>query len=145
MVKASANASANANRNPNPNAVCLSEPLCFVHTVQTLFLGINLAFMFVELVVGFYSNSLSLMGDAGHMFFDCAALVIGLLATYIGRWEGNAKFTCVCFVLGAAVLEHLSICAFAHLSICHLSIGAFEHVAFEHRAFEHLAFHQLRI
>lgn len=60
-----------------------------------IFLGVNVAFMLIELVVGFYSNSLSLLGDAGHMFFDCAALVIGLVATYVAKWDGNDHFTYV--------------------------------------------------
>eukprot|EP00750_Incisomonas_marina_P023845 INCI5062.10.p1 GENE.INCI5062.10~~INCI5062.10.p1 ORF type:complete len:571 (-),score=96.41 INCI5062.10:2926-4638(-) len=58
-----------------------------------MFLAVNVLFMIVELVVGFYSNSLSLLGDAGHMFFDCAALVIGLIATYVSKWDGSARFT----------------------------------------------------
>ena len=35
------------------------------------FLCINFLFMFVELIYGFYSNSLGLISDAGHMLFDC--------------------------------------------------------------------------
>lgn len=36
-----------------------------------IFLCINFLFMFVELIYGFYSNSLGLISDAGHMLFDC--------------------------------------------------------------------------
>ncbi|CAH0476249.1 unnamed protein product [Peronospora belbahrii] len=58
-----------------------------------LFLSINVAFMFVELGVGLYTNSLGLMGDAGHMLFDNGALTIGLVASYIGQLPPDAKFT----------------------------------------------------
>ncbi|KAG7393085.1 hypothetical protein PHYPSEUDO_012420 [Phytophthora pseudosyringae] len=58
-----------------------------------LFLSINVAFMFVELGVGLYTNSLGLMGDAGHMLFDNGALVIGLAASYIGQLPPDGKFT----------------------------------------------------
>lgn len=58
-----------------------------------IFLSVNVAFMFVELGVGLYTNSLGLMGDAGHMLFDNGALVIGLVASYIGQLPPDAKFT----------------------------------------------------
>ncbi|KAL3658773.1 hypothetical protein V7S43_016142 [Phytophthora oleae] len=58
-----------------------------------MFLSVNVAFMFVELGVGLYTNSLGLMGDAGHMLFDNGALVIGLVASYIGQLPPDAKFT----------------------------------------------------
>ncbi|KAF4148562.1 Cation efflux family, partial [Phytophthora infestans] len=58
-----------------------------------IFLSVNVAFMFVELAVGLCTNSLGLMGDAGHMLFDNGALVIGLAASYIGQLPPDAKFT----------------------------------------------------
>ncbi|OWZ05925.1 Cation Diffusion Facilitator (CDF) protein [Phytophthora megakarya] len=58
-----------------------------------IFLSVNVAFMFVELGVGLYTNSLGLMGDAGHMLFDNGALVIGLAASYIGQLPPDTKFT----------------------------------------------------
>ncbi|ETK94496.1 hypothetical protein L917_02372 [Phytophthora nicotianae] len=58
-----------------------------------IFLSVNVAFMFVELAVGLYTNSLGLMGDAGHMLFDNGALVIGLVASYIGQLPPDAQFT----------------------------------------------------
>ncbi|PKA63411.1 Metal tolerance protein 8 [Apostasia shenzhenica] len=57
-----------------------------------LFLLINTAYMIVEFVVGFMSNSLGLISDACHMLFDCAALVIGLYASYISRLPANNQF-----------------------------------------------------
>lgn len=57
-----------------------------------LFLLINTAYMVVEFSVGFMSNSLGLISDACHMLFDCAALAIGLYASYISRLPGNGQF-----------------------------------------------------
>ncbi|KAL5796905.1 hypothetical protein ACOSQ2_001725 [Xanthoceras sorbifolium] len=57
-----------------------------------LFLLINTAYMVVEFVAGFMSNSLGLISDACHMLFDCAALVIGLYASYISRLPANNQF-----------------------------------------------------
>ncbi|KAG6515061.1 probable zinc transporter protein DDB_G0291141 [Zingiber officinale] len=57
-----------------------------------LFLLINTAYMVVEFVVGFMSNSLGLISDACHMLFDCAALAIGLYASYISRLPANSDF-----------------------------------------------------
>ncbi|CAH2079932.1 unnamed protein product [Thlaspi arvense] len=60
--------------------------------------------MVVEFVAGFMSNSLGLISDACHMLFDCAALAIGLYASYISRLPANhQKFESVerslCLVL----------------------------------------------
>lgn len=58
-----------------------------------MFLSVNVSYMFVELVVGFWTNSLGLIGDAGHMLFDNSALVIGLVASYIGKLPPDEQFT----------------------------------------------------
>ncbi|KAK4347763.1 hypothetical protein RND71_034102 [Anisodus tanguticus] len=57
-----------------------------------LFLLINTAYMVVEFAAGFMSNSLGLISDACHMLFDCAALAIGLYASYISRLPANGQF-----------------------------------------------------
>ncbi|KAL5722338.1 hypothetical protein ACHQM5_005872 [Ranunculus cassubicifolius] len=57
-----------------------------------LFLFINTAYMVVEFVAGFMSNSLGLISDACHMLFDCAALAIGLYASYISRLPANSQY-----------------------------------------------------
>ncbi|GAV80831.1 Cation_efflux domain-containing protein [Cephalotus follicularis] len=57
-----------------------------------VFLLINSGYMVVEFVVGFMSNSLGLISDACHMLFDCAALAIGLYASYISRLPANSQF-----------------------------------------------------
>ena len=53
----------------------------------------QLMFMFVELVVGWWTNSLGLISDAGHMFFDNASLFIGLYASYMAKWRKDDVFT----------------------------------------------------
>ncbi|KAJ0965485.1 hypothetical protein J5N97_026623 [Dioscorea zingiberensis] len=58
-----------------------------------LFLLINTAYMVVEFVAGFMSNSLGLISDACHMLFDCAALAIGLYASYFSRLPANHHFS----------------------------------------------------
>ena len=58
-----------------------------------MFLCLNLAFMFVEMAYGIWSNSLGLISDACHMLFDCVALAIGLFAAVIAKWEANQGFT----------------------------------------------------
>ncbi|KAL5229823.1 hypothetical protein ABZP36_028599 [Zizania latifolia] len=56
------------------------------------FLLINTAYMFVEFTSGFMSDSLGLISDACHMLFDCAALAIGLYASYIARFPANGLY-----------------------------------------------------
>lgn len=56
------------------------------------FLLINTAYMFVEFSSGFMSDSLGLISDACHMLFDCAALAIGLYASYIARLPANGLY-----------------------------------------------------
>nr|GEU76745.1 zinc transporter 5 [Tanacetum cinerariifolium] len=57
-----------------------------------LFLLINTGYMVVEFVAGFMNNSLGLISDACHMLFDCAALAIGLYASYIARLPANGRY-----------------------------------------------------
>uniref|UniRef100_A0A672IT15 Zinc transporter n=1 Tax=Salarias fasciatus TaxID=181472 RepID=A0A672IT15_SALFA len=57
------------------------------------FLCLNLSFAFVELTYGLWSNSLGLISDSFHMFFDCTALLAGLAASVISRWRSNDSFS----------------------------------------------------
>ncbi|XP_067846680.1 zinc transporter 7 isoform X1 [Heptranchias perlo] len=57
------------------------------------FLLLNLSFAFVELLYGIWSNSLGLISDSFHMFFDCTALLAGLAASVISRWRSNDTFS----------------------------------------------------
>ena len=44
------------------------------------FLMLNLSFAFVELIYGVITNSLGLISDSFHMFFDCTGLLAGLVS-----------------------------------------------------------------
>ena len=79
------------------------------------FLCLNLAFMFVQMAYGIWTNSLGLISDctfrlrpyrkhqltikcvvlrtAIHMFFDCLALGMGLFASVMANWPSNDVFT----------------------------------------------------
>lgn len=46
---------------------------------------LTLGFAFVEAIGGWVSGSLALIGDAGHMFSDCAALGLAWFASWIAR------------------------------------------------------------
>ncbi|KAI7696041.1 hypothetical protein SSS_06779 [Sarcoptes scabiei] len=58
-----------------------------------LFLLLNFSFAFVELFYGIWNNSLGLISDSFHMFFDCTALVAGLIASVVTKWRANHAFT----------------------------------------------------
>ena len=54
---------------------------------------ITLAFMFVEAGVGWWSNSLALLADAGHMFSDAAALGLAIFAQRIASQDRTRSRT----------------------------------------------------
>src|SRR5262245_65630382 len=58
-------------------AAARSRPLLAVTLVLTC------TFLVVELVAGFWTGSLALVADAGHMLTDAAALALALFATWI--------------------------------------------------------------
>lgn len=58
-----------------------------------LFLILNLSFAFVELLYGVWTNSLGLISDSFHMFFDCTGLLAGLVASVISKWRPDDKFS----------------------------------------------------
>ncbi|MDR3548225.1 MAG: cation diffusion facilitator family transporter [Candidatus Pacebacteria bacterium] len=57
-----------------------------------LLCSLNFSCMFLEMIYGYISNSLGLITDSVHMFFDCSALVLSLLATYFSSFPANEKF-----------------------------------------------------
>lgn len=58
-----------------------------------LFLLLNFSFAFIELFYGVWNNSLGLISDSFHMFFDCTGLVAGLVASVITKWKANDKYS----------------------------------------------------
>lgn len=57
------------------------------------FLLLNFTFAFVELFYGVWTNSLGLISDSFHMFFDCTGLMAGLVATVITKWRANTNYS----------------------------------------------------
>jgi len=57
------------------------------------FLLLNLSFAMVEAVYGLWTNSLGLCSDAVHMLFDSSAIICGLIASVISKWEANERYT----------------------------------------------------
>ncbi|OWF54437.1 zinc transporter 7-like [Mizuhopecten yessoensis] len=57
------------------------------------FMLLNLSFAFVELTYGIWTNSLGLISDSFHMFFDCTALLAGLAASVISRWRATEAYS----------------------------------------------------
>jgi cobalt-zinc-cadmium efflux system protein len=63
------------------------------HSKAILLIALLLTFTFagIEVVAGFWSNSLALISDAGHMVTDAAALGLALLAQMIAKRPPSAK------------------------------------------------------
>lgn len=53
----------------------------------------NFSFMFVELIYGLLSNSLSLISDSAHMLFDSSALAIGLYAAFMSKLKPSPTYS----------------------------------------------------
>jgi len=54
--------------------------------------SLNFAFMVVQAVYGFLTDSLGLLSDSIHMFFDCLALGVGLFAAVASKWPPSERF-----------------------------------------------------
>lgn len=48
--------------------------------------------MAVQAFYGYITNSLGLLSDTIHMFFDCVALLVGLLASLVSKWPASQRF-----------------------------------------------------
>lgn len=62
-------------------------------TVLTVALVLTLVFAVVEVLAGFYANSLALISDAGHMVTDAAGLFLAVLAQVISKRPPSAKLS----------------------------------------------------
>ncbi|KAF7931934.1 uncharacterized protein EAE97_008955 [Botrytis byssoidea] len=56
------------------------------------FMSLNFAFMIVQAFYGFVTDSLGLLSDSIHMFFDCLALGVGLFAAVASKWPPSQRF-----------------------------------------------------
>merc|ERR1712086_150509 len=58
-----------------------------------IFLALNFSFMWVELVYGWWTNSLGLISDGFHMLFDCTGLLLSLIASWVANWPSDPSHT----------------------------------------------------
>ena len=56
------------------------------------FLCLNLSFAFIELFYGVWTNSLGLISDSFHMFFDCTGLLAGLVSFFVKMVPKDVRF-----------------------------------------------------
>lgn len=56
-------------------------------------IALNLIFVAVEFVAGFWYNSLGLISDAGHNLGDVASLILAMLAFRLAGMHANTKYT----------------------------------------------------
>ena len=54
--------------------------------------SLNVSFMVVQAFYGFATDSLGLLSDTVHMFFDCVALLVGLVAAVASKWPRSQRF-----------------------------------------------------
>lgn len=54
---------------------------------------LNLAFVLIEFITGFYTNSLALLSDAGHNLSDVATLALSLFAFRISKRKATSRYT----------------------------------------------------
>jgi zinc transporter 5/7 len=63
------------------------------NTVKLLIVSsLNFAFMVVQAFYGYLTDSLGLLSDSIHMFFDCLALGVGLFAAIASKWPPSERF-----------------------------------------------------
>ena len=58
----------------------------------TYIFSLNFAFMVVQACYGYLTDSLGLLSDSIHMFFDCLALGVGLFAAVASKWPPSERF-----------------------------------------------------
>lgn len=65
------------------------------HVGRAFLVGIalNLGFVIIEFIAGFYTNSLALLSDAGHNLSDVATLALSLFAFRMTRRKATAVYT----------------------------------------------------
>ncbi|TPX15936.1 uncharacterized protein E0L32_000270 [Thyridium curvatum] len=56
------------------------------------FMSLNFGFMTIQAFYGYVTDSLGLLSDSVHMFFDCVALGVGLFAAVASKWPPSERF-----------------------------------------------------
>ena len=71
------------------------HPQNFTNVGKAFIIGIvlNLAFVIIEFITGFYTNSLALLSDAGHNLSDVATLALSLFAFGMAKRKANSTYT----------------------------------------------------
>ncbi|ROW04443.1 hypothetical protein VMCG_05016 [Cytospora schulzeri] len=54
--------------------------------------SLNFFFMAIQAFYGYVTDSLGLLSDSIHMFFDCVALGVGLFASVASKWPPSSRF-----------------------------------------------------
>jgi cobalt-zinc-cadmium efflux system protein len=70
-----------------------SAKLTHVNTAFIVGIVLNLSLVAIQVVVGLFIHSLSLLSDAGHNFADVGALAISLLAFRLLKVKSNKQYT----------------------------------------------------
>jgi cobalt-zinc-cadmium efflux system protein len=56
-------------------------------------IALNMAFVILEALYGFFADSLALLADAGHNFGDVMGLMVAWGASYLSQWQPTQKHT----------------------------------------------------
>ena len=70
-----------------------SHQLEQLNTIYIVAVTLNLLFVIVEAAVGFWSNSLGLLSDAGHNLSDVFSLLLAMLAFKLSMSHSTSRFT----------------------------------------------------
>ncbi len=70
-----------------------SVRLTDVNTAFIVGISLNFLFVVIEVIVGLYIHSLSLLSDAGHNLADVGALALSLLAFRLLKVKPNEHYT----------------------------------------------------
>ncbi len=70
-----------------------AETLTHVNTAFIVGISLNFLFVILEVIVGLYIHSLSLLSDAGHNLADVGALALSLLAFRLLKVKSNETYT----------------------------------------------------
>jgi zinc transporter 5/7 len=62
------------------------------YALMLTYSSLNFAFMVVQACYGYLTDSLGLLSDSIHMFFDCLALGVGLFAAVAAKWPQSERF-----------------------------------------------------
>lgn len=94
-----------------------------INRVFLIGIGLNLAYVLLQVIIGLRISSLSLLSDAGHNFLDVSGLALSMLALKLTRTKATRKFTygfkksCILISLLNTVILLISIGAIGYESI----------------------------